>query len=43
METPGQNARAITLRKEVNHLKRVSAEKTLEVNCFKSALQKVEV
>jgi transposase-like protein len=42
METPGQNARASTLRKEVNHLKRVLAEKTLEVDFFKSALQKVE-
>jgi len=42
MELPGQNARASTLRKEVNHLKRVLAEKTLEVDFFKSALQKVE-
>jgi transposase len=39
---PGQSARASTLRKEVNHLKRVLAEKTLEVDFFKSALQKVE-
>jgi putative transposase len=31
MEAAGQNARASTLRKEVNHLKRVLAEKTLEV------------
>jgi transposase len=38
----GQNARASTLRKEVNHLKRVLAEKTLEVDFFRSALQKVE-
>jgi len=42
MEAAGQNARASTLRKEVNHLKRVLAEKTLEVDFFKSALQKVE-
>jgi transposase len=42
MEAPGQHARASTLRKEVNHLKRVLAEKTLEVDFFKSALQKVE-
>jgi transposase-like protein len=39
---PGENGRASTLRKEVNHLKRVLAEKTLEVDFFKSALQKVE-
>ena len=42
MEAPGQNARASTQRKEVNHLKRVLAEKTLEVDFFRSALQKVE-
>jgi transposase-like protein len=42
MEAPGQDARASTLRKEVNHLKRVLAEKTLEVDFFRSALQKVE-
>jgi hypothetical protein len=29
-------------RKEMNQLKRVLAEKTLEVDFFKSALQKVE-
>ena len=39
---PGQKARASRLRKEVNHLKRVLAEKTLEVDFFRSALQKVE-
>ena len=39
---PGHKARASTLRKEVNHLKRVLAEKTLEVDFFRSALQKVE-
>ena len=37
-----KEARTSTLRKEVNHLKRVPAEKTLEVDFFKSALQKVE-
>jgi transposase-like protein len=42
MEAPGQNTRASTLRKEVNHVKRVLAEKTLGVDFFKSALQKVE-
>lgn len=39
---PGQKSRATTLLKEVNHLKRVLAEKTLEVDFFRSALQKVE-
>ena len=39
---PGQKSRASTLRKEVNHLKRVLGEKTLEVDFFRSALQKVE-
>ena len=39
---PGQKARVSTLRKEVNHLKGVLAEKTLEVDFFRSALQKVE-
>src|ERR1700723_3013213 len=43
MEAPGQEARASTLRKEVNHLKRVLAEKTWrwifsEVPCKKSRL-----
>jgi hypothetical protein len=42
MEATGQEARASTLRKEVNYLKRVLAEKTLEVDFFRSALQKVE-
>jgi transposase-like protein len=42
MEVAGQQARTSTLRKEVNHLKRVLAEKTLEVDFFRSALQKVE-
>ena len=39
---PGQKSRVSTLRKEVNHLKRILAEKTLEVDFFRSALQKVE-
>ena len=42
MEAAGQQARTSTLRKEVNHLKRVLAEKTLEVDFFRGALQKVE-
>ena len=42
IQAPGQEARASTLRKEANHLKRVLAEKTLEVDFFRSALQKVE-
>jgi len=37
---PGQKSRLSTLRKEVNHLKRVLVEKTLEVDFFRSALQK---
>lgn len=37
-----RHGRASTLRKEVNHLKRVLAEKTLEVDFFRSALLKVE-
>jgi len=41
-EPPGQKSRVSTLRKEVNQLKRVLAEKTLEVDFFRSALQKVE-
>jgi Transposase len=40
MEVPGQNARTSTLRKEVNHLKRVLAEKTLEVDFFRSPCKK---
>ena len=39
---PPQNSRESTLRKEVSQLKRVLAEKTLEVDFFKGALQKVE-
>ena len=39
---PLPQSRASTLRKEVNHLKRVLGEKTLEVDFFKGALQKIE-
>jgi transposase-like protein len=41
-KSPGQTSRTSTLRKEVSHLKRVLAEKTLEVDFFKGALQKIE-
>ena len=41
-EPPPGNSRESTLRKEVSRLKRVLAEKTLEVDFFKGALQKVE-
>ena len=37
-----QNAREARLRQEVNQLKRALAEKTLEVDFFKGALQKIE-
>ncbi len=36
------NSRESTLRKEVSQLKRLLAEKTMEVDFFKGALQKVE-
>jgi transposase-like protein len=39
---PPQNSRESTLRKEVSQLKRVLADKTVELNFFKGALQKVE-
>lgn len=39
---PPLNLREARLRKEVNQLKRALADKTLEVNFFKGALQKVE-
>ena len=39
---PPQNSRESTLRKEVSQLKRVLAEKTVELDFFKGALQKVE-
>lgn len=38
---PPQTSRESTLRKEVSQLKRVLADKTLEVDFFKGALQKV--
>ena len=39
---PPANAREATIRKEVSHLKRVLAEKVLEVDFFKGALHTVE-
>lgn len=39
---PPVNTREATLRKEVSQLKRVLAEKVLEVDFFKGALQQVE-
>jgi transposase-like protein len=41
-EGPPANSREATLRKEVSRLKRVLAEKVLEVDVFKGALQQVE-
>ena len=41
-ESPPGNARESTLRQEISQLKRVLAEKTLELDFFKGALQKVE-
>ena len=41
-EPPPGNPRESTLRKEVSQLKRLLAEKTLEVDFFRGALQKVE-
>ena len=41
-ELPPVNSREAALRKEVSQLKRVLAEKTLEVDFFKGALQKIE-
>jgi transposase-like protein len=41
-ELPPLNSRESTLRKEVNRLKRVLADKTVEADFFKGALQKVE-
>jgi hypothetical protein len=41
-EPPPENPRESTLRKEVSLLKRLLAEKTLEVDFFRGALQKVE-
>ena len=39
---PPKTSRESTLRKEVSQLKRVLAEKTLELDLFKGALQKVK-
>ena len=41
-ESPPGNSRESTLRKEINQLKRVLVDKTLELDFFKGALQKVE-
>ena len=41
-ESPPQNSRESTLRMEVSQLKRLLADKTVEVDFFKGALQKVE-
>src|SRR5256885_13483463 len=41
-ESPPGNARESTLRKEISQLKRALAEKALELDLFKGALQKVE-
>ena len=41
-ESPPGNTRESTLRKEINQLKRVLVDKTLELDFFKGALQKVE-
>jgi transposase len=41
-EEPPGNSRESTLRKEINQLKRVLVDKTLELDFFKGALQKVE-
>ena len=41
-EEPKANASARKLKKQIRQLKRVLAEKTLEVDFFKGALQKIE-
>src|ERR1039457_7120141 len=41
-ESPPGNSRESTLRKEINQLKRVLVDKTLELDFFKGALQKKE-
>ena len=41
-EGPPATSREATLRKEISHLKRVLAEKVLEVDFFRGALQQVE-
>jgi len=40
-EPPPGNSRESTLRKEINQLKHVLVDKTLELDFFKGALQKV--
>ncbi len=41
-ESPAENSRESTLRKENSRLKRALGDKTLEVDFFRGALQKVE-
>jgi transposase-like protein len=41
-ESPPQNSRESRLRKEVNQLKRLLADKAVEADFFRGALQKVE-
>jgi predicted RNase H-like nuclease (RuvC/YqgF family) len=41
-EQPTEKSRESRLRREISDLKRLVAEKTLEVDFFKGALQKVE-
>jgi transposase len=41
-EQPTEKSRESRLRREISDLKRLFAEKTLEVNFFRGALQKVE-
>ena len=41
-EPPAENRRESTLRKEVHQLKRLLAEKTMEVDFLRGALQRVE-
>jgi transposase-like protein len=41
-ESPPGNSRESKLHKEINQLKRVLVDKTLELDFFKGALQKVE-
>jgi len=41
-ESPPENSRESTLRKEISQLKRVLVDKMLDLDFFKGALQKVE-
>ena len=41
-EPPAANSREGELRRQINRLKRLVADKTLEVDFFKGALQKVD-